>query len=736
MNAPTFLMPSPYAAEVLSANAVRITRSFAAGLRPPAQTWVDDWAVEYREFPEDSALPGDWSHDNAPYLVEPMRKITPHDPAPEVDIMKCAQSGGSATGENFIGYVSDVAPGPLMYVQATITAAKDWLAEKFWPMVEATRRLNPDKGGTVMPKGARKGEGSTSLRVRFRRGGWMLVAGANSAASLRQHSIRYVIEDDLDQFPDNLDNQGSPEGMITARLRTYARQGLSKRLGISTPTIKGSSKIGARYRKSDRRRYYLKCPHCGSRFDPIFADLKWPDARPDLVRLHTPCCLKPVDHWQKATMSLQDGWCPTAETVDADGVVETAPRIMTEEAFQAWRLRDTQGRRVGYHITGLISSFMTWAQLAVGFVDAQGDVNRLKTWTNLDMGDEFEVKGDAPPAEELALLREQDWGRDRVPHGPSVFTLGVDVQGDGLYFEAVGWGHGLESWGLDHGFLPGPTDVPGEGAWAILETLAKRTFVLPGGKAYGFDQICVDAGYNTESAKAFCKRSPKRLAVYGRPGWTMPILGRGQAIAFEVGKNHRRKAKKKAGDDAHLVGTFGAKLSFYGALRVSIEHAKNGGEGPPPRGLVHFGRDATPDYFDMLTSESVVTETIGGSKGGKSGKSSGVGTETRRVWKVDAGRQNHWLDCRVYNRAAAEALALDNLSEADWLAGQGLRYANADPNQGDLVSLMNRPHSESPPVVSPTAPEPSAAPEIRGAAEEPDNDPPAEEWIDSSDWSF
>jgi phage terminase large subunit GpA-like protein len=172
-----------------------------------------------------------------------MDALSPHDPAAEVPIIKCAQSGGSATAENWIGYVSDVAPGPMMYVQATITAAKDWLAEKFWPMVEATPRLNPERRGAIMPKRQRDGGGTTALRVRFRSGGWMLIAGANSAATLRQHSIRYAIEDDLDQFPDDLDNQGSPEAMVTARLTTFTRQGIAKRLKISTPTNKGASKI-------------------------------------------------------------------------------------------------------------------------------------------------------------------------------------------------------------------------------------------------------------------------------------------------------------------------------------------------------------------------------------------------------------------------------------------------------------------------------------------------------------
>ncbi|SFK41853.1 phage terminase large subunit family protein [Caulobacter sp. UNC279MFTsu5.1] len=720
MNAPSFVMPSPQAAEVLGANAARISKAFAQGVRPPAKISVSEWALKHRKFPEDSAYPGAWSHETAPYLVEIMDKLSPHDPCSEINILKCAQSGGSASGENWIGYISDVAPGPLMYVQATITAAKDWVAEKFWPMVEASPRLDPEKRGTIMPKRARGGGGSTGNRVRFARGGWMLIAGANSAATLRQHSIRYAIEDDLDQFPDNLDNQGSPEGMVTARLRTYTRQGLSKRLGISTGTNKGASKIGARYAKSDRRRYYLKCRHCGSRFDPIFEDLRWPDGRPDLVELVTPCCGVSIKHWEKAQMSMIDGWVPT---VELDG--QKPPRVMAEQEMAFWRSRDLQGRQPGYHITGIITAFMTWAQLCVAFVAAQGDVNKLRVWTNLDMGDEFVLKGDAPPAESLEVLREQDWGKGQVPWGPCVFTLGADIQGDGIYYEALGWGAGLENWSLDHGFLPGATDVAGEGAWARLEEVATRKFTLPGGRQYGFDQICVDAGYHTEAAKAFCRRSAKRLPVFGRDGWTLPILGRGQAIAFEVGKNNRRKRRKQAGDDAYLVGTFGAKFSFYGHLRTSIaaaEEAAKGGRPEPFRGRIHFGRDAGADYFDMLTSESVVTETKNG--------------QARRVWRKEAGRENHWLDCRVYNRAAAEAMALDSRSDAEWLALQADRYASVDPLQGDLIALANRPVPDT--AFPSAAPEPAAASSSRAAADPIPDEPAvaADSWIDTSGWSL
>jgi phage terminase large subunit GpA-like protein len=36
------------------------------------------------------------------------------------------------------------------------------------------------------------------------------------------------------------------------------------------------------------------------------------------------------------------------------------------------------------------------------------------------------------------------------------------------------------------------------------------------------------------------------------------------------------------------------------------------------------------------------------------------------VWELIPGRENHFLDCRVYARAAAAVLGIDRYSESDW----------------------------------------------------------------------
>lgn len=699
----------PAVGPVLRANADKLDVALAEGLRPPPRMTVSSWAARFRRFPDDAPIPGLWRHDTAPELVEIMDALSPHDAAEEVTLMKCAQSGGSASGENWLGFISDLAPGPVLFVQATYQAALDWAAEKFWPMVDATPRLSPERGGTIRAQGLANGDGSTTKKILFARSsGYILLAGANSAAGLRQRTVRYAIEDDLDQFPADLDGQGSPEGMIDERLKVWRSRGQSKRLKISTPTIKGSSKIGAAYRAGDRRRYHLKCPECGDRFVPDWADIRWPEGEPARAYLDAPCCGAEIAHWRKAAMKLHDGWL--SDTIDGAAV----PRVLDETRFQELRSAMPASTRRGFHLPGEISSFQSWGELATGFGDAQGDVNKLKTWTNLKRGVEYEIKGDTPDYERLALLREQHWGRGQMPVGPVAITLGVDVQADGIYLELLGWARRKESWQLDARFIAGATDIEGEGAWRLLDEYSLRGVTFPGGKVLAIDQECVDAGYNTKAAHAYCAKRPRRLAVFGRAGWGRPVLGRGDAIAYEVQGRRAGVASKRVEDKAFIVGVNGVKLSWYGFLKVSVdavEAAIGGSAETVPVGRVHLGRDVPHDWAEQATAETITIKIVNGFPD--------------RRWVPMPGRQNHYLDCRVYNFAAAERLMLDTLSEADWAARMAERYAPRDAAQGDLLvpALL----AES------TTPTKTRKPPTAGTTGRPATPAP---WIDEKDWTL
>lgn len=690
------LEPLGETGEILRANGRKLDKAFAAGFRPAERMLVSEWAAKYRRFSDDAPIPGRWRHETAPYLVEIMDALSPQDPCEELLLRKCAQSGGTAAVENWIGYISDLAPGPMLFVQATLKAGLEWSAEKLWPMIESTPRLDPAKGGTIRALGEATGEGSTKNKLRFARSSsYVALAGANSAAGLRSRTMRYAVEDDLDQFPDNLDGQGSPESMVDQRLKVYRRRGLSKRAKISTPTIKGASKIDTAIMADgvDRRRPYYVCPHCASRFVIVWdpqpdgeRDIQWPDGQPEEAHLVPRCCGAEVQHWQKLSMIRSDCWL--SEEIDG----EPTPLVLTEVAFQELRARMPQSRKRGFDIDGMLTSFQTWGDMAVEFVACRGDQYKLMGWTMLTRGAAFELRGGTPNHDRLKALRSQDWGTGQMPAGPVVLTRASDIQGDGIYTELVGWGENAESWSLHQAFLPGETDVPGEGAWVELDRLSVQPIVFPGGKSFTIDQELVDAGYHTRAAEEYCRRRPNRLAIFGRSGWTRPILGRGENLKYERQGSRTGFASKKAEDKAYLVGVDGVKSMFYGFLRSTLKvAAEEERSGVPsehrPRGLCHFSRDTADEWFEMITAEAVVTVVEHG--------------YPKKKWAPLPGRQNHYLDCRVYNYAAAEKLMLDTLTDADWARLRAERYAPVDPVQGDLLAIAP---TITPPVTSPPAP--------------------------------
>jgi len=680
--------------EVLEANAVRLDRAFAGGARPPERLTVSEWAEKHRRFGDDAPIQGPWRHENAPYLVEIMDALSLHDPCEEVSIIKCAQSGGTAAVENWAGYITDIAPGPMLWVQATLKAAQDWALEKFWPMVEASPRLNPEKGGTVRAQAQADGEGSNKNRIRFARSAsYIALAGANSAPSLRSRTMRYAVEDDLDQFPDDLDGQGSPEGMVDQRLKVYRSRRLSKRAKISTPTVKGGSKIERAVSLSDQREFYFKCCECSDRFRIIWEpesdgqrDIQWPDSKPEEAYLVARCCGSVIPHWQKRQMVLQDGWL----SVDIDG--EKSPLSMSEEAFQALRAKMPASRKRSFNIHGMLTYFQTWADMAEGWVDAQGDQNKMKAWTMLMLGAPFPVKSDMPDHEELAKLKEQDWGFDCMPYGPIAITQASDVQGDGIYTERVGWGPNGESWQLGARFIPGPTDVKGEGAWVKLDEYSRQSVVFPGGLSWPVDREMVDAGYHTEAAQYYCGKRPNRRAIFGRSGWTLPAIGRGENLVYERFGSRTGFASKKSKDKAWLVGVDGLKLTWAGFLRSTLRYHKGETEGQRPRGLCHYSRDTPSDWFEQVTSEAI--ERVQVSK-----KGSNVSYGHRQRWVLQNGRQNHYLDCRIYNIAAYHDLGLDLYDDAEWAFHQAKRYAQA--TQPDLIQLAQQLKPHQPPAGDP-----------------------------------
>jgi len=337
--------------------------AFDSGLRPDPLLTVSEWADQHRRLSGKAAAePGPWRTERTPYLREIMDGLSPLSPVERVVFMKGSQIGGSECGNNWIGYIIHKSPGPMMVVQPTVEMAKRNSKQRIDPLIEESSALRE-----LVKSPRSRDSGNTVLSKEFP-GGVLVMTGANSAVGLRSMAVRYLFLDEIDAYPGDVDGEGDPINLAFARTRTFARR---KVFMVSTPLITGLSRIEAAFAESDQRRFWLPCPHCGEFQVLRFERLRWPKGEPQKVGYVCIGCERPIFNHHKATMLPRGEWRPEAVG---------------------------DGRTRGYHLSSLYSpvGWYGWDRAADDWEKAQKDVERLKSFVNLVLGESWQERGDAP----------------------------------------------------------------------------------------------------------------------------------------------------------------------------------------------------------------------------------------------------------------------------------------------------------------------------------------------------
>jgi len=114
----------------------------AEGALPDPLLTVSEWSDRYRTLSQRaSAEPGPWRTERTPYLREIMDCLSPSSPVETVVLMKGAQIGGTEMGNNWIGFVIQQAPGPMLAVQPTVDMAKRNSKQRIDPLIEESAVL-------------------------------------------------------------------------------------------------------------------------------------------------------------------------------------------------------------------------------------------------------------------------------------------------------------------------------------------------------------------------------------------------------------------------------------------------------------------------------------------------------------------------------------------------------------------------------------------------------------------
>lgn len=602
------------------ASADQCFQAFWRGLMPDPMLTVSEWADERRVLsPKASSEHGQWRTSRTPYLRKAMNDLSATSSVQEVVLVFGAQMGKSEMLNNWMGYVMDIQPGPSLFVQPTIDLAKRYSRMRIAPMIEATPSLQEK----VAPARERD-SGNTMLMKEFT-GGFLILGGANAASGLASMPIRFLGGDEIDRWPADVDEEGSPLAIVTARTRTF---GVRKKMAwTSTPTIAGRSQIWAKWEESNQQRLLLPCPHCGHRQVISWDRIRYDEKDPGLPNtLRTP----PVLICEECGVGIEEdtkAWWYDPDVFDDDWWEPAFP----ERAMQ------------GYHCSALYSplGWFSWTDAAVGYEKAKDNPAELKPWTNTVLAECWNDDGEAPDWEALYNRRE-GYELGTVPEQVVFITCGVDVQKDRLELEVVGWGPGLESWSLDYQVLAGDTAEPD--VWRELTKFVRSEFGRGDGQRLPIRMTAIDSGFRTEEVKRWVRKQAgnRVIAVKGVEGQVSVI---GTPSRVEVMRNGKAL---KGGVKIWPVGTSTAKGELYGWLRRRLPEEE--GE-PLPHGWCHFPMYGE-EYFRQLTAERL-TNTID-----RRGY-------TRFEW-VKTRPRNEALDCRIYARAAAALVGADRWSDDRW----------------------------------------------------------------------
>jgi phage terminase large subunit GpA-like protein len=595
-------------------------------LAPPPITSVTEWAEGSRVLSgKDSSEPGPYRAARTPYAREPMDCMSQTSDVEEVVLMWGAQTSKTTVGGNWLGYVIATNPGPVMVVQPTIDMAKRYSRQRLSPMIEESPELR-----RRVKENRSRDDANTTLLKEFA-GGFVAIAGANSAAGLRSMPVRDLFLDEIDAYPLDVDGEGDPIKLAEARQSTFARR---KRLLTSTPTTKDFSRIEQRYLASDQCRFHVPCPECGE-FQPFewgsdkTHGIKWDrdqDDRPllDTVRYVCRACFHPIQEHHKPTMLAAGKW------------------VAANPSAQGGRVR-------GFALSSLYSplGWLSWRTLVDEWHSAMaasrtGDISLLRVFVNTRLGETFEESGDK--ADDMALRRRaEDLPLRVVTWGHAVMTMGVDVQGDRLEAYLWAWGRGMERQLVDRAVFygdPALGETEGGSPWAALTEYRKTPVLHASGKPVPLLSVMIDSGgHHTHQVYDYCRRhqGAQVHAVKGSSQSGKAILGK----PTDQDINHRG-TRIKRGVKLWPIGTDTAKAEIYGRLRIA----------EPGPGYVHLSKHLAPEVFEQLTSERLVTKYVKG--------------RARLEWVKAPGRRNEALDCAVYALAAAIYIGIERWKDGDW----------------------------------------------------------------------
>lgn len=623
----------------------------------PEPLTVSEWADRHRWLTKEGAAePGPWSTDRAPFLRRIMDVLSDEHPCKKAVLMKSTQVGGTEVLNNFCGYIIHHAPGPTMVVMPTEKLAQRWSNQRLKHMIAASPALS----GIISP--ARSRDASNTTLMKEFPGGLLVIAGANSASDLRSMPARRVLADEVDEYPEDLEDQGSPLELAERRASTFVRR---KVFVCSSPKLKATSVVWKEFEAGTQEHYHVPCPHCGA-MQALEIDQLLPDGT---YLCSAGDCGQVIEEHHKTVMLASDNW------------VAKYPE------------RDTPS----FHLNALYAPIglgYTWSEIAELRDQAARHPDKQVTFTNTILGLPFEGERQQQDAGEVEKRAEPGIMRGIVAKSRYILTTGVDCQHDRFEIQVIAWGRGERGSVVDYQVVDG--DPSQQDGYVELEVELKRTYANTRGNLLLPMAVAIDGGNWTEEVAKFVRRQGqlqqncvKRMLAIGSEHRLQTLyLVRGRSAKSErvVYRPAKTEVNARGKTIARSVGVWGvgtdvAKHILFGRIAAD-EHVEEidlrmlrfpGGREPTgPEDHEAHSTFLPSTYYTGLTCEYY---DLGAKK-----------------WITPKGARNEPLDTAVYAYWASlsPAVRIDLKRDHEWKALEAALEPEEDlfnpPAQADGVA--------------------------------------------------
>lgn len=593
------------------ADARRILRESLSALLPPIGISVAEHAAAKRWVKAPGGHLRLWSHETAPYLTEPMEELSSGN-FDTMAIVGPAASGKTMIAENWLLHTIDTDPADTLWYMQDDAAVRAYVKSRIETMLDEHEKLID---GRLLRSSIemKRFEAMTAEFLPFTPG------------NIVNKHVRRIVADEWDAYDKAM---GDPLAALNPRRQAAAMNGGSMLLAISHPDRavplnrpdEEQRGIMALYLRSDRRRWWWPCPHCGGFSSPnpgaphrmiVAYDDRAPLEEIEAeAHLLCPHCQGQIRDASRHDMLQAGRWVGRGEEIDLDGRV-SGQRVTS--------------RTAGFWIMGVMSPF-TMGGIG-GLARARVEAERQARVTGEDKGlrnvvakmwcEVYEPPRALQPISVEAMLERLDarLSRGTVPEWVRVITVGVDVQGNRFEWLARGWGRQMESVVVDHGAILDVEPAFDPECWdAMYRTLTAREFPLAdgSGRVMRARVIVHDTqgvpGTAEQAAAAWRRARLARLArmpgmINGRPAWTL-VGSKGAAsrnaprLTLALPETQRKDRRSMRGADPLLL--FNPNL-VKDALLAQLQRAEVG------PGYVHLpawlAEGGSTDWLEQLVAE-------------------------------------------------------------------------------------------------------------------------------------